>query len=545
MFPFNIIKRSYEHKVDATGLAVFRIVYGVTLFLQILYLSYFQKLIFVYHTSSHRIVLILWLFVSFLLIIGWKTRMAAIINYLYSILVLNSLYGDNRYVYDYDKIMIAANFLLMFLPVSRVLSVDHWIKGRRPDSREDTDTSISILFYYIPMFLCLGIPYIDSVYHKLLSMNWLTGVGIWIPMSMPQMTWPPFWDFSLVLNNRLISDIMNYLTMLFELTFIFTFWFRRMRLILFVIGIGFHIGILLIFPIPVFALGCASFYILLLPQEWWRKLVPGHKITNSTGSGEAKNKNTKVSLPKDSRKIYLIASFFILSTCMQLGYFFDYVFDYNYGGKPVLINYKHDFTKKQWKMIDGLITINKYLLPVYKSFFGIGPHDVMLDNQCEDYDLIWAVVYTDREGREQWLPIINKDGHPGFYAMDRGWSKWTHYVRRCHMLSSNRGVIAYKNRRKNYSVKSLKLESSSRDVKPVLVRFIEFWCSKNDVQCETGQFTLKERGVIASRSWQHNILKKQKNFSWADIGDIHVTADNIVVDIYKEHFGEHLEFQRD
>lgn len=529
LFPFNLVEKAFHHKVDATGLAVFRVAYGITLFLQIVYIHYFQRLIFVEHTALHSVWILIWMFISILMVIGYKTRPAAVLNYFCTAVILNSLYGDNMYVYDYDKIMIAANFLLMFLPVSRVLSVDNWINRRKGVQKAP---EVSILFYYMPMFICLGIPYLDSVYHKFLSMNWLTGVGIWVPMSMPQMTWPPFWDFTLVLNNRFLSYQMNYLSMVFELIFIFTFWFRRMRMILFVVGMGFHIGILLIFPIPLFAVGCASFYLLLLSPEWWRKWIPVAKSAVPPKTGIPAKIHSPKNILKDSHQIVLITLFFLISSVLQLGYFFNYVFDYSYSGKPYLIPYNHKYTPEQWKVIDRLIEVNQKILPVSKALFGIGPHDVMLDNQCENYSLILAIVFTGRDGKETWLPIIDEEGYPGLYAVDRGWSKWTHYIRWYNPAVYEDALVKLKYNRRITQPKVKADPPRLKKPRPYMIRIIEFWCLKNNVNCAEGRFTVKERYVIASQSWQKGIMEKQKNYIWKNMGEFLFTSNDIRINFY-------------
>ena len=64
---------------------------------------------------------------------------------------------------------------------------------------------------------------------------------------------------------------MGYLTLVFETLFLFVFWFRKCRVICLIIGVGLHLGIFFVFPIPWFALSVATVYILLVPVKWWKK----------------------------------------------------------------------------------------------------------------------------------------------------------------------------------------------------------------------------------------------------------------------------------
>ncbi len=65
---------------------------------------------------------------------------------------------------------------------------------------------------------------------------------------------------------------LGYFVIVFETLFIFLFWFRPLRIPLLLIGILFHLGILIIYPIPWFALTVIAVYLLLLPERFWLKL---------------------------------------------------------------------------------------------------------------------------------------------------------------------------------------------------------------------------------------------------------------------------------
>lgn len=87
-----------------------------------------------------------------------------------------------------------------------------------------------------------------------------------MPASLPQVTLiAPHW----LLNQKYLVLFLGYLTFVFEVVFPIFFWVKRLRILFAIIGVGLHIGIFLIFPIPYFGLGVTALYVLLLPNKYW------------------------------------------------------------------------------------------------------------------------------------------------------------------------------------------------------------------------------------------------------------------------------------
>jgi uncharacterized membrane protein YphA (DoxX/SURF4 family) len=125
------VKRFIEHRLDkqvsSLGLGVFRVAYGCVLFLEVAQLFYFRHFFFdpipyvSPDTTAMTFALSLWLVVIGCLTIGLFTRPAAIVNYAFTIMTLGRF---RTFEYHHDYILIGVNFLLVFLPVGRRLSVD-------------------------------------------------------------------------------------------------------------------------------------------------------------------------------------------------------------------------------------------------------------------------------------------------------------------------------------------------------------------------------------------------------------------------------------
>ena len=114
---FNFLKKAYSTKIDASGLAIFRILFGLTLFLEVVQIFYFRHLIYdkiPYIQPSEidlGIPLIVWLIVIFFLIIGFFTRWITIINYLFSLVFIATIHS---YEYHMFYVYMGVNFLLIF-----------------------------------------------------------------------------------------------------------------------------------------------------------------------------------------------------------------------------------------------------------------------------------------------------------------------------------------------------------------------------------------------------------------------------------------------
>lgn len=164
------------------------------------------------------------------------------------------------------------------MPGDRAFSIDNLRhKLSTPFTHYSTypKPTVSALAYYLPVAVCLGFLYFDSAIHKMFAEHWRNGLGTWLPSTQPY--YVSAIDMSLLLNNKLLQNILGYTVLIFQFTFIFFFAWRRLRIVYLLIGLGLHLGITLSFNIYPFGLGMLSFYTLLVPFKWWRNI--GRLIT--------------------------------------------------------------------------------------------------------------------------------------------------------------------------------------------------------------------------------------------------------------------------
>lgn len=280
-----LVRSLYDKKISGVGLSIFRIAYSLILLAEICQIYYFRHLIYdkipyiLPAEINFAIPLMFWGTSVLFLLLGAFTRTAALINYLLSAILIGSI---SSYEYHMFYAYMGMNFLLLFLPVSRNLSLDRLLtKLKYSNTRFNYNppTTVSVLAYFVPLLIGVALVYFDSIFFKFASEFWRNGLGLWLPSSLPQATLLPI---EFILNRKEVVIFLGYLTVAFEAVFIFTFFRKKWRVFLMFIGLGLHIGILICYPIPWFALGMCAIYLLMVPVSFWEKLFPSKGKENLT-----------------------------------------------------------------------------------------------------------------------------------------------------------------------------------------------------------------------------------------------------------------------
>ncbi|NMH29523.1 DCC1-like thiol-disulfide oxidoreductase family protein [Flavobacterium silvaticum] len=262
----------FNTKVDAVGLSVFRMLYSVMLMGEITGLYRFRHIIFDRDPFVNAgeidfgFIYLFWMISLLALFFGFKTRLAALINFIFGVIIFGSALKFEYHIY-YSYL--GVNFLLPFLPLSRVFSIDSLIEKVRYTyigRHFKPDRTVLEVNYLLPVFAGIGLVYFDSIFLKLDNNLWTSGMGVWLPTSIPPVAWH---DMTFLLNQEWLMYFLGYFVLAFETVFIFLFWFRKWRIPLMLIGIFFHIGIFVCYPIPYFALTYVVLYLLLLPPSFW------------------------------------------------------------------------------------------------------------------------------------------------------------------------------------------------------------------------------------------------------------------------------------
>jgi predicted DCC family thiol-disulfide oxidoreductase YuxK len=264
-------------QVPATGIGLFRIAYGLVTLQEIIFLFYFNHLIFDpipfidVEFPTIPLFLCLWGLVACAVTVGYRYQAALLSNYLFWLVFVNFTPMQRDFDGGFDLFMIGANFFLLFMPGERAFSLDNL---RRKLStpfvpyQHYAPATVSVLAYYVPVMICLGFLYFDSAIHKLFAEHWRNGLGSWLPSTQPY--YVSALDMSWLLNNEWLEKTIGYTILVFQFTFIFGFHQRRLRPVYLLVGMAIHLGITLSLNIYPFGLGMLAFYTLLVPFSVWR-----------------------------------------------------------------------------------------------------------------------------------------------------------------------------------------------------------------------------------------------------------------------------------
>jgi len=271
------ISRLYHTKSPATGVGIFRILFGLVTLQEICFLLYFNHLIFdpiPYMDVEFPMIpffLCLWAVVASFITIGYRSQHSIIANYIFWIVFVNFTPMQRDFDGGFDLFMIGANLFMIFMPIEKAFSIDNLrnkLKTPFKHYSQYPKQEISILAYYIPVVICLGFLYFDSAIHKMFAEHWRNGLGAWLPSSMPY--YISSIDMSWLLNNEILQKTIGYTILVFQFTFVFLFPVRQLRPLYFLIGFGLHLGITVTFNIYPFGVGMLIFYTLVAPFSWYR-----------------------------------------------------------------------------------------------------------------------------------------------------------------------------------------------------------------------------------------------------------------------------------
>jgi predicted DCC family thiol-disulfide oxidoreductase YuxK len=279
-FAYHKIFRLLLQQVPATGIGLFRLFYGLVTLQEIFFLYYFNHLIFDpipyidVEFPGIPLFLCLWGLVACCVVAGYRYQFAVTANYVFWIVFVNFTTMQRDFDGGFDTFMIGTGFFLLFMPGDRAFSIDSLrYKLRTPLIHYSNypPSTVSALAYHIPVFVCLGWLYLDSDVHKLFAQHWRNGLGSWLPATQPY--YVSALDTSPLLNIESLQKTFGYTVMLFQLTFVFFFAHRRLRVVYLLIGIGMHLGIILTLNIYPFGISMLIFYVLIVPFRWWRGIA--------------------------------------------------------------------------------------------------------------------------------------------------------------------------------------------------------------------------------------------------------------------------------
>ncbi len=273
------INQLYLQQVSATGIGLFRLLFGLVTLQEIFFLIYFNHLIFdpiPYLDVEFPMIpafLWAWALIALCLTTGYRSQTASIANYVFWLVFVNFTPMQRDFDGGFDLFMIGANFFLIFMPIDKAFALDALRKKLATPFvhyAHYKPAAVSVLAYYLPVMIALGFLYFDSAIHKMFAEHWRNGLGAWLPSSMPY--YVSALDMSWLLNIEPLQKTIGYTIIVFQFTFLFFFHIRQLRPLYFLIGASLHLGITLSLNIYPFGMGMLIFYALVMPLSWYRRI---------------------------------------------------------------------------------------------------------------------------------------------------------------------------------------------------------------------------------------------------------------------------------
>jgi len=203
------------------------------------------------------VVVIVGLLAALVLVIGWHTRLAAFITWL----VWVSLWNRNPLLLDGDDAVLKVMcFYLMLSPCGNVWSVDSYLH-KKPQT-------VSVWPLRLMQFQ-IALIYFVSGWVKFHSQEWLHGTAIHYVLVHPHYS---RWDGWYAVNDPIIGRILVILAWFirwWELLFPFFLICRYTRKPCLLIGILFHLGLLMTMNLRWFAVIMLAFYLALVSNGFF------------------------------------------------------------------------------------------------------------------------------------------------------------------------------------------------------------------------------------------------------------------------------------
>jgi hypothetical protein len=188
---------------------------------------------------------LVYIFFAILLLIGLKTKIVAIVCWLFHVLLLNN---SPLTSYGLDSFLLSLLFYCCIFPVHLSWSVDYW---RKPILIDENQLKLFLIF--IQLNLC--IVYATAGLSKLEGQTWSNGDAIWFAITQPQF----FSRFTMPLLNFLSTypltvKFLTWGTLVLEISYAIFIWIKNIRVAFFFAIIMMHLFIGVIMQLYLFSL---------------------------------------------------------------------------------------------------------------------------------------------------------------------------------------------------------------------------------------------------------------------------------------------------
>ena len=405
----------YTEERSSFPLGLFRIVYGICLFLEIWqlldkYELFFSPIPFIVSGEVFlRPALYLWALACLAVAAGFRTRHALVANFVMTVVFFST---TSQFEYHIDYIYTIINLLLLFVPVEASLSIDGYLD---PGTRRQSVPRA----YFDALLLCgIAVVYFDSSLYKLAADSWTSGLGLWRPAALPAFTlFNPGW----ALEFEGLMRGLGYLTIIFEISFIVLMWFDKLRWLLALVGFGLHFGITLCFPIPLFGLALIGLYLLVLPDRVWsrnRSSSPELDITSAQALGHKHAEKVRLKWLTAATLVFCLLQVIYLSRSPLASWISD-----GSGFDERSQASLHRSQESTWAQRFRFVS---------RTYFGATARSLFVDQHFDGLSSVMTLVEVDKNGEHTWLPIVDQSSRFSRSWTGRLWVWWLFRVNGPH-----------------------------------------------------------------------------------------------------------------
>lgn len=170
--------------------------------------------------------------------------------------------------------------------------------------------------------------------------------------------------------------------------------------------------------------------------------------------------------------------------------------------------YRLDFNAGLHPLSAPLAEASNALLNLSLTFFGITPHALYLHDHFSGYDRILAIAYLDQNGRERWLPFVNRQGR----LLAPNWG-------RVHSMWANIAVTP--------TINHFRLQK-------FIMKVTAFWGRKLGLNLDGTVFLIKMKKIEAPTQWVYDLLHKNLSGEWRTVGTARWSGKSVAFDLPRD-----------
>ncbi len=220
----------------------------------------------VYHTVA--------VLVMAALFVGWRTRTAAVLAWLFAVSYCHRLQGA---LFGLDQAITMIAMYLMIGPSGAVYSVDRWLAKRRGAAAPSATSSANVAIRLIQIHLC--VIYLFSAIAKMKGDTWSDGSAIWYAVA--NLEYQSF-DLTWIARFPWLIALTTHATIYWELTYAGLIWPKTTRPIMLAMAVAVHGGIALAMGMITFGLAMLIANVAFVPPNWTQAILA--KVTRQGDS---------------------------------------------------------------------------------------------------------------------------------------------------------------------------------------------------------------------------------------------------------------------